>query len=159
MDKDRVNIREYGSCDISIVEVWLNKDYITKWFGEPKQWLDEIQNVSGEFGWINHFILEYDGTPFGFCQYYECSKTPKGFEWDNEPPGTFGIDFLIGEEDFLNKGLGSIIIRKLIDLIVKKENPVQILADPDKENAISIKLLEVNGFALDEATGLYKAAL
>ena len=151
-----VTLRESNSNDISIIEVWLNKDYIKKWYGDPKEWLDEIQNVSGDFGWLNHYIAEYEGIPFGFCQYYDCGKTPKGYEWDNEPPGTFGIDYMIGEEAFLGRGLGSIMIKKLIDLIISKENPTQIFADPAKENAASIKLMEKNGFTLDEATGLYK---
>jgi len=155
MNRNRVIFREYCSSDFSIIESWLNKDYIKQWFGEPKEWLDEIQNLDGEFDWINHFIVEYVGIPFGFCQYYDCSKTPKGFSWDKEPPGTFGIDFLIAEERFLNMGLGSVIIQKLTDLIVTRENPVQILADPDMENTVSIKLLEKNSFVYNEATGLY----
>ena len=152
-------IREFDNADMLFIKSWLNKDYIKKWYGEPREWLDEIENISGEYDWLNHFIVEYDGVPLGFCQYYDCSKTPKGFEWDNEPLGTFAIDYLIGEEEFLNKGLGSVIIQKLNELIILKENPKQIIADPVKENLISIKLLERNGFILDVVTGLYKLAV
>ena len=151
-----VFIRELDNADMPFIKSWLKKDYIKKWCGEPQEWFDEIENVRGEYDWLNHFIVEYDGVPFGFCQYYDCSKTPKGFEWDNEPLGTFAIDYLIGEEQFLNKGLGSVIIQKLNELIIAKENPKQIIADPVKENLTSIKLLVRNGFVLDEATGLYK---
>jgi len=152
-------IRKFDNADMPLIKSWLNKDYIKKWYGEPQEWLVEIKNVRGEYDWLNHFIVEYDGVSLGFCQYYDCSKTPKGFEWDNEPLGTFAIDYLIGEEQFLNKGLGRVIIQKLIELIIAKETPKQIIADPVKENLISIKLLERNGFVLDEVTGLYKFAV
>jgi len=152
-------LRKCTDNDISTIETWLNKEYIKKWYGDPNEWLDEIRNLSGAFDWLNHFIAEHEGTPIGFCQYYDCSKTPKGYEWDNEPPGTFGIDYMIGEEQFLKKGLGSAMIQLLIDLIKSNENVKQIFADPVKENKASIKLLEKNGFALDEPTGLYKISI
>lgn len=69
---------------------------------------------------------------------------------------TFAIDYLIGEEIFLKKGLGSVIIQKLCQIISSKENPTQIFAAPVPENVKSIKLLERNGFIFDPSTGLYK---
>ncbi|SHN70102.1 GNAT family N-acetyltransferase [Desulfovibrio litoralis] len=156
INKERVFILKVDNNEIPTIEVWLKKEHIKKWYGDPQEWLEEIKDISGEYGWLNHYIIQYENIPIGFCQYYDCSKTPKGFEWDNEPPGTFAIDYFIGEVQFLNKGLGSVIIQKLNDLIISKENPKQIIADPVKENLISIKLLEKNGFTLDELTGLYK---
>lgn len=156
INSERIMLRRVATSDMPAIERWLNKEYIRQWYGEPKEWIDEINNISGEYDWLNHYIAEYEDSPFGFCQYYDCSKTPKGFEWDNEPIGTFAIDYLIGEEGFLRKGLGSVIIQKLIGLIVQREDPIQIIADPVKENIKSIKLLEKNRFVLDSATGLYR---
>lgn len=156
IDKNMLSLRPIKKEDFSVIEEWLNKDYIKKWYGEPEEWLSEIRNDSGDFGWINHYIVLYQDMPIGFCQYYDCSKTPPGFEWDSEPKGTFCIDYLIGQEFFLKKGLGSVIVQQLCRLIFKQENPVQIIADPVPENIDSIKLLERNGFTLDPTSGLYK---
>lgn len=156
INTEGVLLRQVINSDMPVIEKWLNKEHIKQWYGEPREWIDEINNISGEYDWQNHYIVEYENCPFGFCQYYDCSKTPKGFEWDNEPLGTFGIDYLIGEEAFLKKGLGSVLIQNLIKLIVQREDPIQIIADPVKDNIKSIKLLEKNGFVLDNATGLYK---
>ena len=156
IDKNMISLRPTNKDDFPIIEVWLNKEYIKKWYGEPEEWLSEIRNDSGEFSWLNHYIVMYEDTPVGFCQYYDCSLTPEGFEWDNEPQGTFAIDYLIGEENLLKKGLGSVIVQRLCQLISSLENPVQFVADPVPENADSIKLLERNGFILDPTTGLYK---
>ncbi len=156
IDKNILSLRPVNEDDFCILEVWLNKEYIKKWYGEPGEWLAEVRNDGGDFGWLNHYIVMYGDTPVGFCQYYNCSQAPEGFEWDNEPQGTFAVDYLIGEEIFLKKGVGSVIVQLLCQLIVSIEKPVQIIADPVAENADSIKLLERNGFILDKATGLYK---
>ncbi|WRS28418.1 GNAT family N-acetyltransferase [Oscillospiraceae bacterium MB08-C2-2] len=156
IDKNMLSLRPVKKEDFSIIKEWLNKDYIKKWYGDSEEWLSEIRNDSGDFGWLNHYIVLYQDTPIGFCQYYDCSKTPAGFEWDSEPKGTFCIDYLIGQESFLKKGLGSVIVQQLCLLICTQENPVQIVADPVPENIDSIKLLERNGFTLDPTTGLYK---
>jgi RimJ/RimL family protein N-acetyltransferase len=156
INKDNVFLRPANKEDFAQIEIWLNKDYIKKWYGEPEEWLVEIRNDSGEFGWLNHYIVMYGDVPIGFCQYYDCAKTPEGFEWDNEPQGSFSIDYLIGEEAYLKKGLGSVIVQQLCKLIRELETPVQIVADPVPENTDSTRLLERNGFVLDAKTGLYK---
>jgi RimJ/RimL family protein N-acetyltransferase len=156
INESNVFLRPATKRDFEQIEIWLNKDYIRRWYGEPEEWLDEIRNDSGEFGWLNHYIVMYGDKPIGFCQYYDCAKTPEGFEWENEPQGSFSIDYLIGEESYLKKGLGSVIVRQLCGLISELESPVQFVADPVPENTGSIRLLERNGFVLDTKTGLYK---
>lgn len=64
-------------------------------------------------------------------------------------------DYLIGEESYLKKGVGSVIVQELCRLISKLEKPVQFVADPVPQNTDSIKLLERNEFTLDSTTGLY----
>lgn len=156
IEKNMLSLRMASKDDLSIIKVWLNKEYIKKWYGEPEEWLAEIRNDSGQFGWLNHYIVMYADTAIGFCQYYDCSQTPKGFEWDDKPKGTFAIDYLIGEEYYLKKGLGSVIIEQLCQVIKAQEKVIQYVADPVTENANSIRLLERNGFILDLKTGLYK---
>ncbi len=156
IDKNMVSLRQLNKDDFITIETWLNKGYIKKWYGDPEEWLEEIRNDSGRFDWLNHYMVLYKDIPMGFCQYYDCSQTPRGFEWDHEPQGTFSIDYLIGEEVFLKKGLGSTIVQQLCQLIISLENPVQIIADPVPENTDSIILLERNGFIFDSETGLYK---
>lgn len=151
-----VTLRLLVSADIPTFAAWLDKDFIRKWYGDPEEWLAEIKNESGEFDWLHHYIVEHEGAPIGFCQYYHCADTPKGFEWDNEPPGTFAIDYLIGDEAYLKKGYGSAIIMALCALIVSNHKPGFFVADPVPENEDSIRLLLKNGFTLDEATGMYK---
>ncbi|MCL2764663.1 MAG: GNAT family N-acetyltransferase [Treponema sp.] len=57
----------------------------------------------------------------------------------------YEIGFCIGEEEYLNKGIGKIIIEKLEEKISEMGGK-EILADPDEENIVSIKTFLSNGF-------------
>lgn len=154
MTTNRLTLRPLTN-EIDLVDRWLRKAYIKKWFGKAEDWLTEIRNETGEYDYIHHFIVVLENEPIGFCQYYACEKTAQGYPWEHEPAGTFGIDYLIGEEAYLNKGLGNELIKSLVDHILSHEQATRIIADPVPENQVSIALLEKNGFKLDEGTGLY----
>lgn len=146
-----MKIREFTLEDLNIMGVWLAQDYIKKFWGDPKDWIKEIsENISTD--WVKYFIVECD-TPIGFLQYYETDKAPQG-EWSDEPIGTVGIDYLIGDIEFLGKGYGSKIVRLLVDFIKSKNEYDFIVADPILENVSSVKVLENNGFK-QNANGLF----
>ena len=138
-----MKIREFKPEDLNNIRVWLEQDHIQKFWGDSQDWIDEIsQNISAD--WVKYFIVECN-TPIGFLQYYETDKAPRG-EWSQEPIGTVGIDFLIGEKEYLGKGYGSKIVRLLVDFIKSKNVYDYIIADPTGENSTSIKVLVNNGF-------------
>lgn len=146
-----MKIREFTPADLNIMRVWLEQDYIRKFWGDPQDWIKEIaEYISAD--WIKYFIVECN-TPIGFLQYYETDKAPHG-EWSNEPIGTVGIDYLIGDIEYLGKGYGSKIVCLLIDVIKSKNKYDYIVADPIVENVSSIKVLENNGFK-QNANGLF----
>ena len=70
---------------------------------------------------------------------------------------TYEIGYLIGEEGYLNKGIGKIIIQlleaKLIGIGAK-----EMVADPCEENIISVKTLLGNGFK-KKSDGDYRKAI
>lgn len=150
-----MKIREFRLGDLKIMGAWLEQDYIRNFWGDPQDWIKEIsENISAD--WVKYFIVEYN-TPIGFLQYYETDKAPQG-EWSDEPIGTVGIDYLIGDIEYLGKGYGSKIVRLLVELIKSKKEYDYIVADPIAENVSSIKVLENNGFKLN-ANGLYSLDL
>ncbi len=150
-----MKIREFKTDDLSIMRAWLEQDYIRKFWGDPQIWIKEIsENLKSD--WIKYFMVEND-TPIGFLQYYETDKAPKG-DWSQESIGTVGIDYLIGNVDYLGKGFGSKIIHLFVNLIKLKNEYDFIIADPIIENESSIKVLLKNGFQLN-ANGLYSLDL
>ena len=159
LQAERLSIRLLKDVDMQRVKAWLYKEHIQKWYGDPCEWLAEINDRKGHFVWITHCIIQYNHEPIGFCQYYECSKTGQGYAWDHEPPGTFGIDYCIGEENYLGQGLANCIVKLIGQQVIKNGSAIQLIADPAPENIKSIRVLEKNGYVLCPATGLYKLAI
>lgn len=150
--------------DMPLLSGWLDKGYIKKWFGEKEDWLNEINERDGEYHFLKHFIVCLDNRKIGYCLYVDCfflkSLEEEGHDFKElygdvtEKNHTYEIGYLIGEEEFLNRGLGKMIIRKLEEAIAAIGGK-EIAADPVEENIISIKALLSNGF-LKKRDGDYR---
>ena len=140
--------------DIDIFKKWLNKEYIYKWFcpdGETEKdaWLDEVKNRNNKYTHYKHFIVTYNDIKIGYCIFFDChyeqEYSQEFYDTTFEENYAYEIGFCIGEEEYLNKGIGKIIIKKLEEEIIKIGGKL-ILADPSEKNTASIKALLNNGF-------------
>lgn len=157
-----LELRLLTGDDISLVESWLNKEHVKKWYEVPHMgvtlddWLYEIKERNGEFKWITYLIAMWQGQPIGFCQYYKCVDSIDEDFGDLPLCGSYGIDYMIGEEAYLGKGLGRGIITKLVEQIFSFEDAERVTADIDKNNIASEKALLSCGFVLvDAESGRY----
>ena len=140
INNNEIVIKPIQEEDIPLFDKWLDKEYIKKWFGEKENWLNEINERNGQYSFLKHFIVYYNDRKIGYCLYADC------FYGDvAEQNHTYEIGYLIGEEEFLNRGIGKRIIQILEDKITEIGGK-EIAADPAEENIISIKTLLSNGF-------------
>ena len=153
--ENEVELRPLSDKDISIFSKWLDKEYIYKWLcpdGEEYRaaWLDEVNGRNDKYSFMKHFIVYCNGKAIGFCLYMDCYFEQEyilkhyGMAVDKKE-AVFEIGYFIGEEEYLGKGIGKIIVKKLEEKITEIGGK-EILADPDEGNIISIKTLMSNGF-------------
>ena len=148
-------LKKVTEQDIGLLFFWFCKEEVRVFFGDPKEWTNEIvENLKNGSNWVFYYLVFVENIPIGFVQYYETNKAPLGL-WSKEPDGTVGIDYLIGEPDFLKKGYGSRIIKSLVSLIRKTNKYRFIIADPMVDNFASISVLTNNGF-IKQGNGLYR---
>lgn len=155
-----ITLKPIQKEDIPLFEKWLDKAYIYKRLcpgGEAQRaaWLDEVTNRDGEYNFLTHFIVCHNDRKIGYCLYADCFflKDLKEEEHDfedmygdvAEENHTYEIGYLIGEEEFLNKGISKIVIQQLEEKIVALGGR-EISADPSEDNIFSIKALLSNGF-------------
>ncbi|HBU12146.1 MAG TPA: N-acetyltransferase [Clostridiales bacterium] len=149
-----LELRPLSDDDISLVEVWLNKEHIKRWYEIPHigitiaDWMREIQERNGEFRWITYLIAMYREQPIGLCLYYKCTDSNDEDFGTLPPAGSYGIDYLIGEETYLGKCLGKRIIAMLVDKIFSFTDAERVTAEIDKDNKASEKALLSCGFTL-----------
>lgn len=81
-------------------------------------------------------------------QYYKCEDS-RDEDFGSLPiEGSYGIDYLIGEEACLGKGLGKEMVTSLVDLVFSFPDAKRVTADIDKENKASERTLLSCGFTL-----------
>lgn len=158
-----LNLRTIKDSDVDRIIDWITQDYVSKWFGNPDDWKIELLGRNEKYNFIKHFILEEDGNAIGFCQYYNWNCIVED-ELELERDNSFGIDYLIGDESLIGKGLGKKVIKLICDKVIETEESVfQFIADPTMEegrtNVASIKVLEANGFYIDDNRQVLKKVL
>ena len=154
-----IQLREILPEDMGLFTIWLAAPHVRRWYSDAPSWINEVNNRSGEFQWIHHFIAEQHGRPFGFCQYYSCSDSGEPMGGYARLEGTYSIDYLIGEADFLSKGFGKLIVALLTEKIKLRPDAKRIAVFPNEENVRSRALLKSCGFEHDEANDVFVKSL
>ena len=136
-----ISFRRMNMDDLILFKKWLFTPHVAKWYHDPLDWIDEIEKQDNEFNWIYHFIVEYEGTPIGFCQYYACKDSDELWEGYTALGGSYSIDYMIGEIDYLGKGFGRQIVSELIEKVKLHNDAMRIVVQPEPENKASCYLV------------------
>lgn len=148
-----LELRLLNNSDIPLIEIWLNKEHVKRWYEIPHlgitidDWIAEIKEHKGEFKWITYLIVLWQNHPIGLCLYYKCTDNSNEDFGALTLTGSYGIDYLIGEEDYLGKGIITLLVNKIFSFLDSK----RVTADIDKDNKASEKTLLSCGFTLLDA--------
>ena len=155
INKSEIVLKHLTEEDLILLESWLDKEYVKKWFGDKKDWLNEINERDGKYDFLKHFIVYHNDRRIGYCLYADCFYLKELEEDEHDfkalyadiasEKHTYEIGYLIGEEEYLNKGIGKLIIQMLEEMLIKI-GCKEIAADPVEANIISIKALLSNDF-------------
>jgi len=150
-----LELRLINNNDLPLMESWLNKAHVKKWYDIPGEcsiddWMSEIKWRNDELQFLTHLIVLHEGHPIGFCQYYKCVDSDE--DWGALPlTGAYCINYLIGNESSLGKGLGKESIIRLVNNIFSLPDAERVVADVDEDNKASKKALLSSGFVLFDA--------
>ena len=165
-NEHNIQLTTFQDEDVALFTQWLDKDYFYKWFccdgkkgeqaridglEERKAWLDEVTNRE-EYPHRHLFIVNCNGNKIGFAVCIDLTGEPEyvveqypDLVGKIKPREAFELGYGIGEEAYLNKGIGKTIIKKLEEECCKF-GALLLLADPNEENIPSVKVLSANGF-------------
>jgi RimJ/RimL family protein N-acetyltransferase len=118
---------------------WLSKEHVKQWWNDGDDTLEKVAVHYGEkSGDVERYILievkEGFEKPIGYFQYYFA------------PPDEIGIDQFIGDENYLDRGVGEKTIRMFVGLILRLHKPKAIVLDPSPDNKRAIRCYEKVGF-------------
>ncbi|MBP1044954.1 GNAT family N-acetyltransferase [Enterococcus sp. BWM-S5] len=148
-------LKQFMDTDIPLFEKWLKKSHVAKWYHDPEDWLLEVTERADAFQFLHHFIVSWNGQSIGFCQYYFFSESGEEWHGTHSLKGTYSIDYMIGEELFLGKGIGKAIVAELTDYIMAFTDCERIIVQPEPENLASCGALLSNRYVFDEVNELF----
>lgn len=139
--------------DLDLMHKWLNTVFVIKWFGHSKTEYT-IEDVNKRYlPRINReqpthpYLIIINNQKIGYIQTYLISDYPDYSQYVAVNECAAGLDLFIGEKEYLNKGLGNIIIRKFLrEYVFELTDAQSCIIGPEPNNKVAIKAYEKAGF-------------
>lgn len=145
-----VTLRPLAEHDLPLLHAWLNRPHIVEWWGGERPTLAEVlahyrpEVMAAER--VTPYIAMRGDVPIGYAQSYVAMGSGGGW-WENvTDPGVRGIDQSLADEALLNQGLGTQMVRALVDLLFRDPAVTRIQTDPAPHNLRAIRCYEKAGF-------------
>jgi RimJ/RimL family protein N-acetyltransferase len=139
---------------------WLETPHVKAWWDQDvkytptlikEKYADYVKGYKLENGiakTIKAYIIYVDNVPIGYIQIYNAYDFPRAKPLIGLPENLAAFDVLIGEEDYLNQGLGSTAITEFLNQYAASYT--HVFADPESTNTAAISAYEKAGFKQTE---------
>jgi aminoglycoside 6'-N-acetyltransferase len=149
-DPGKIGFQRLTEDDLPLMHRWLNEGPAFTWYGQEPTTLEEVRSkyeprLHGQ-GDVLAMIATYEGRPIGYVQRYFTREHEDYWGRQDFPDDTAGIDLFIGEEAFLHRGFGPLLIRTFLQTHVFAGQAGRCIIDPDPANRIAIRAYEKVGF-------------
>lgn len=145
-----VTLRLMTEHDLPMLHDWLNRPHIVEWWGGERPTLDEVREQYSPRVLMEARVTPYIGMlgdrPFAYAQSYVALGSGGGWWEDVTDPGVRGIDQSIAEPELLGRGLGTKLVRALVDRLFGDPAVTRIQTDPAPQNLRAIRCYEKAGF-------------
>lgn len=151
VDNGKIEFRPLDIEDLAQMFSWLLKPHVAKWYAPaPKSFME----MAAKFGPrtqpgnpVQAFVIVLGGVDIGYIQTYWIAEFPDYATLLGCEAQVGGIDFFIGEERFVLRGIGSRVLRAFVDDVVFARNGASAcVCGPSEGNAVSIAALKKAGF-------------
>jgi aminoglycoside 6'-N-acetyltransferase-1b/aminoglycoside 6'-N-acetyltransferase-2 len=145
-----VRLRPMTEHDLPMLHRWLNEPHVAQWWGGERPTLADVQRDYAPHvlarARVTPYIAMLDGQAFAYAQSYVAMGAGGGWWEDETDPGVRGIDQSIGRSELLGIGLGTKLVRALVDLLFSDPAVTKIQTDPAPHNHRAIRCYEKAGF-------------
>jgi AacA4 family aminoglycoside N(6')-acetyltransferase len=150
--ESKVTLRLMTQHDLPMLHEWLNRPHIVEWWGgdDERPTLNEVLEhylprvMAAES--VTPYIAMLGDQPIGYAQSYVALGSGDGWWEDETDPGVRGIDQSLANPVQLNKGLGTILVRTLVETLFADSAVTKIQTDPSPNNFRAIRCYEKAGF-------------
>lgn len=140
--------------DLSMLHDWLNRPHIIEWWGGEDA-RPTLEDVYAKYlprvlakNQVTPYIAMLEQVPIGFAQSYVALGSGDGW-WEEETDrGVRGIDQSIANPQLLGKGLGTLLVRALVERLFSDPQVTKVQTDPAPTNLRAIRCYQRAGFRI-----------
>lgn len=151
-DPKNISFRKLLVEDLPLMQKWLSQPHVHQWYDKDKE--NTLEEVTKRYSPKIHeekptdcYIVLYEEFPIGYMQTYKVNDWPEFGEYVGYDNHTASVDLFIGEESFIGKGLGSLMLKKFLNEIVFVNPDITTcIIGPEPANERGIKAYEKAGF-------------
>ncbi|WP_308862204.1 GNAT family N-acetyltransferase [Paenibacillus radicis (ex Xue et al. 2023)] len=146
-----LTVRRLTRFDASMLHKWLNDPEVLRYYGgRDRAHTPEMvqEHFYPEEDQLYRCILEYEGQPIGYIQFYLLEAEGLNYFGLDESEGTriFGTDQFIGEPTYWNRGIGKQLMSSMLRYLEEEHQASRVVMDPQAWNERAIACYEKSGF-------------
>lgn len=153
LDPRRIGFRLLTMADLELLYSWLNQTPAVKEFyghGEETPYAAVVAKYSprirGEEP-TTSYIIQYDRTPIGYIQAYRWRDYMDYARYLDLQEEAMGLDLFIGHPDYLQRGLGSHVLRAFVhQVIFAAEDVASCVITPEVRHTGALRAYDKAGF-------------
>ncbi|MGM8214558.1 GNAT family N-acetyltransferase [Bacillaceae bacterium W0354] len=143
-----LEVRHLFKEDRYLLAKWLSDPMVLEYYEGRDNPFDVVRVESKFFveDGITRCIICYRGVPIGYIQFYQLDDDSRNLYGYTCEEVVYGLDQFIGEVEYWNKGIGTLLITSMVEYLYKEENADRIVMDPQVGNERALKCYEKCGF-------------
>ncbi|MFM9276949.1 GNAT family N-acetyltransferase [Paenibacillus jiagnxiensis] len=146
----KLMVRELEAKDAGLLATWLSDPAVLEFYeGRDNAFdLEKVLDIyyDPEDDTVK-CIIEFDGCEIGYIQYYQLDdETGQTYGYSDKDGTIYGTDQFIGEPDYWNKGIGTLLVSSMIKFLVEHKKADRVVMDPRASNERALRCYAKCGF-------------
>lgn len=136
-------LRPAKRADAALLDKWQQAAHVKAALPDLDwNWPEQLTDIPE---WIEYFIAEHAGKPVGFLEILDPKKETWNY-WNVEEDHLRAIDIWIGEEQWLGRGIGSLMMKQALEKCFAHREVKAIILDVLETNQRVIPFYQRLGF-------------
>ena len=138
--------------DLPQLQAWLAEPHVAEWWDDASETIEGVEAKYAERTDGDHhvvpWIMEVEGKPVGFVQWYRVEDEAEWYPGVDIPPGTVALDMAIGDPAYLDQGHGRRLLLEFAHHVLRAAAPdsLEVWIDPDPRNERAVRSYRAAGF-------------
>ncbi|SHH35219.1 aminoglycoside 6'-N-acetyltransferase [Clostridium collagenovorans DSM 3089] len=144
-----LTIRSLELSDKQFLVKWLSDIHVLEYYGGRDNPYDENMVEKKFYTSSNktRCIIEYSNDPIGYIQFYHISKEEyEEYGYTGIHKIIYGTDQFIGETKYWGQGIGTMVMKEMVNFLITEMDTQKIVLDPQDRNKRAISCYEKSGF-------------